>query len=71
MKSFGGRWYQKRKANKDDTLEGKDVTDMGIERDALVGSEFHTGATKNSPTATSTYRVLGVDDKFSNKWFMT
>ena len=42
-----------------------------ITRDTVVSSEIKLGRGKNSPKTTVEYRVLGLYDKYYNKWFMT
>ena len=73
-KSLLGRWMEKSALpNKggSDTAGNGNVNDFVIERDTVVSCDITTGRGQATTTISKDYRVLGVYDKFYNKWFMT
>ena len=69
-KSLFGRWTEG-KNNPVDNEGGAIGNGILITRDTVVSSEIKLGRGKNSPKTTVEYRVLGLYDKYYNKWFMT
>ena len=59
-----------------DTAEGQVDNEDGveqnfIERDTLVSSKIKSGQGKDSPMIPVHYRIIGLYDKYYNKWWMT
>ena len=65
FKSLISRWFGEKKRKKEEDDGGKDSDDF-IERDTLVKLSVKKGGQISSQY----YRVLGIFDKYYNKWFV-
>ena len=70
VKSLRGRWFGH--TEKATTAEGNVTAgEFLVERDVIVTCNTTLGSGKNAKDVPRDYRVLGVYDKYNNKWFMT
>ena len=71
VKSLRGRWFGH--AEKATTAEGNSTgaCEVLVERNVIVTCSTTSGSGKNAKDIPRDYRVLGVYDKYNNKWFMT
>lgn len=70
VKSLHGRWFGH--AEKATTAEGNNTAgEFLVERNVIVTCNTKLGTGKNAKDYPRNYRVLGVYDKYNNKWFMT
>ena len=65
FKSLLSRWFGEKKKNKEEVDGGKDSDDF-IERDTLIKLSLKKGGQVSSQY----YRVLGIFNKYYNKWFV-
>ena len=64
FKSLLSRWFGEKKKKKEEDDGGKDSDDF-IERNTLIKLSLKKGGQVSSQY----YRVLGIFDKYYNKWF--
>ena len=69
--SLLGRWMERPTATDNSNEPSMDENAVYIERDSVVVCKVKSGNGRNSPMIMKNFRVLGLYDKYYNKWFMT